>query len=172
MKLFHITTNLNHSGLFVPSIPFFRLKDEEATIKRVSTSFSIEGALTAMPRGGFLLQETLKENEGKLRILELDVVEAGIQINDLILPYALFQEGWVEDALITEEVWVLKSFQAQRMIDVQLLDWQEYEDDIYPEWMNKTGNIPVITKIENIQIKTIKETRLNEEKKIFQQNLC
>lgn len=173
MKLFHISTDLNHCGFFTPSFPLFHLEGEEATIKRVSTSFSMAGALTAMPRGGFLLRETLEKNDGLLRIFELDVFNTDLTPEDLVLPYTLTKKGWVADALVTEEVWVLKPFQAQRLLDVRVLDWKEYEDDLYPDWlMNKPKNIPVMTVIENINIQIIKETIIDEEKELIQQNVC
>lgn len=138
-------------------------------MKRVSTSFSLGGALTAMPKGGFLLGKTLKENNGLLRICELDAKSAGLVPEDFVLPYTLTEKGWVADALLTEEVWVLKPFQAQRLLDVRILDWKEYEDDLYPDWLpNKPKRIPVMTVIEKIKLQIVKETIIDEKKKLIQ----
>lgn len=169
MKLFHVTTDLNHSGLFIPTTPYFHLEGEETSTKRVSLSFSIRGALTAMPRGGYLLQETLQQNNQLLRVCELDIEKAGLRMQDLILPHALVKNGFVKDALITEEVWVLKTFQAQNVFDIRLQYWEEFDEEIYPDWFNyKKEPIPIMTVIDNIVFQIEKEKNKNEKKTVLQ----
>lgn len=163
LKLYHVTTDFTHSGFFKPAIPSIRLEGENSTMKRVSLSFSIEGCLTAMPKGGVHLEKTLEETNGYLRIIELDTIMAGLTADDLILPFYLYEKGWVMDALATEEVWVLKPFQAQKIFDVRVVDFEAFEEELIPDWVkHKPPSLPVLRKIENITLQKIKESIIYE----------
>lgn len=162
MKLYHVTTNLLHDGFFTPSIPFVRFEDENATIERVSTSFSIEGAISGMPKGGLLLRDTLTETNGMLRICELDTAGAGLGVKDLVMPYALQKEGLVADALITEEVWVLKPFTAQRIVDVRVLDWEEMDEElVLTNQKEQLKQYLSVVRIEDVNLQIVKEMSIN-----------
>lgn len=116
--------------VFVPRIPVYRAKDEDAVQKRVCVSTTIEGCVKAAPHFWYQAYEyvnadyydpythmekltTLLDHDGKvgylLKIYEFDLVE-----NELVQPKILKANEWVPDALKTNEHWITKSTKPSR----------------------------------------------------------
>lgn len=127
-------------------------------MKRVSLAYTLEGCLTAMPKGGERLEETLKETDGYLLVCELDTTKVPLSMRDIVLPFTLYVNNWVQDALLTEEVWITKPFTAQRLKLIQVTTFEETVEDCVPDWFSpKPKGCPVVTRIENVSYNTIKE---------------
>lgn len=159
MKVYHLTQNLTHRGIFIPAVPSIRLAHENDTIKRISTSLSLEGCLTAMPKGGDALKETIRETGGRFRLFAFNLDDMAMAPEAVIMPYMLVEKGLVPDALQTEEVWLTEPCMATEVTDIQIIDWSTYDDDLVPEWFsNGTDQPAVLTIIDHVTYKKIKET--------------
>lgn len=172
LLLYHVSSDLKHSGLFTPGIPSIRLENENTTINRVCMAFTIEGCLTGMPRGGERLKETLKETDGYLLVHTLDTAKAKMSISEMELPFSLYTKGLVLDALMTDEVWVKKPFRAHKKTLIRLNAYEETLEDSVPEWVSpKPAECPVITRIENITYEIVEENKQYENGKSKTKNV-
>lgn len=132
---YHISTDLNHSGLFEPRIPINRHQDaEDDTIERICISPSIEDCLTAIPNGGFRLADLNEEREGLFLVFKIDTEKLGISKYDIITAEELYQRDLVRDSAMTEEHWITTAFQVpqeDRFI-IKLTEWDEDVFDVIP----------------------------------------
>jgi len=105
MKLYYIEQTHSEEPLsvFKPRIPENRMSGENATTPRICLSSSLEGCLSATPWGGHNLPT--KGKSEIFRVYEFDTND--ILEGNLILPYDLFSQNLVPDALVTEEHWVI-----------------------------------------------------------------
>lgn len=107
-KLYHVTLDMEHNGVFSPRIPASRMKTEDATTKRICVADSIEGCLTASPFGAHYLSESLLETDDCIKVFVIDTEKLGLTSAEVISPDDLYQSGKVEDAYLTGEHWLLK----------------------------------------------------------------
>ena len=127
MILYHISTNLKHSGIFVPKIPESILNGENEDNQRVCVGDSIESCLISMPEGGFELEKTIFEKNDTLKVFKIDTDKLGIPIRDIITPDELVSERLVFDAQITNEHWILNTFKVpeEDIFYIKISSWQE-----------------------------------------------
>ena len=126
MKLYHITKDLNHNGLFYPRIPQCRAEVEDSTTPRICFSASIEGALTALPVPSGKSFSELNESFGcvwKVFEVEIDILPT----NALVTPKELYEQGKVLDAWLTEEYWITQELDLSKSAYYILID--EFEAD-------------------------------------------
>lgn len=131
MKLYHISTNLNHTGLFDPRVPEIRLDCEEGSIRRISFSTSVAGCFTAIPEGGSCLERTNMSRNGFYKLFVCDTETAGIPREAIIGSQALYEYGWVLDAEVSQEVWVTQPLQLDGHI-IHVTSWEEASFDYIP----------------------------------------
>lgn len=160
-KLYHVSLNLNHPGVFDLRVPESRMKDEDSVTPRICVSDSIEGCLTASAFGAHYLGESLMETDDLMKVFVIDTEKLGLTSSDVILPEELYQSGKVDDANLTNEHWILQSivvpeedqmvvkvtgfndsdwkpffsFKEQQVMDSLDIDWKDYEavEDAYYE---------------------------------------
>ena len=109
-KLYHVTLDIHHSGVFEARVPNSRMQSEDSTTARICVSDSIEGCLTSTPFGSHYLDENLIENSDLIKIFVIDTAKLGLLPSDIITPCELYEKGKVDDALLTNEHWILKNF--------------------------------------------------------------
>lgn len=132
---YHVSTDLNHNGVFTPRIPQTRHGDSEnETIPRVCVGETIEDCLTAIPNGGGNLEDFNDDIGGFFKIFKIDTEKLNIREKDIISNEFLFQEDLVRDADITNEYWILTDFKvdAKDSFLIKLLDWREEVIDVIP----------------------------------------
>ena len=132
---YHVSTELEHDGVFTPRIPDTRHKQQEdVTIGRVSVAPSIEDCFTAIPNGGGRLDELNIMQRGYYLVVKVDTEKLGIQKEDMIFSEELYKKDLVRDADFTNEVWITKPFkvEAEDMFLIQLKDWEENPVDVFP----------------------------------------
>lgn len=108
-KLYHVSLDITHSGVFDSRVPESRMQDEDSVTPRICVSDSIEGCLTASGFGAHYLGENLFENNDLLKVFIFDTEKLGLTSDDVIFPEELYQSGKVDDANLTNEHWVLTS---------------------------------------------------------------
>lgn len=108
MLLYHVTSDLNHNGVFIPRIPEnVEIYDEDETTPRICVSNSIEGCLTSMPNGGDDLSNLLEYCDNKLKVFVFDTNKLGINDENIINSKLLVDKYRVHDAILTGEHWLL-----------------------------------------------------------------
>jgi len=150
VKLYHISAHLENKEIFHPKIPNYRLKGENEIIKRISVSDSIEGCLTGMPNGGSSLGETLNQTNRLLKVFEFDLNEVNLAKGSVIPPHILFKNGWVIDALRTNEHWITQSIKPSNQYLIEVIRWEEYDEPVIPEYLDMKINDEVMTIIESV----------------------
>lgn len=151
MKLYHLTKDLTHNGMFYPRVPTNRAEIEDDVTPRICFSNSIEGALTAIPVPGSSFAE-LNESFGcvwKVFELDTDTIPSQSTIN----PKELYHDGKVLDAWLTGEHWVTQPIDLsqsayyimvnelevdeigieERDLELESLGWILHENDIFTE---------------------------------------
>lgn len=113
-KLYHVTLDMEHNGVFSPRVPESRMSTEDAITKRICVSDSIEGCLTASPFGAHYLSESLMETNDCVKIFVIDTEKLGLTSTDVVFPHDLYQSGKVEDACLTGEHWLLKEIEIPK----------------------------------------------------------
>lgn len=104
--LYHVSTDVGHTGVFVPRVPEYRMDDEDAVTPRICFSETLEGCLGAL--GGFY-------GRTNLRVFWLEV--------DMDDPDVLWSEDLVcsvPDALIHKECWVKRLVKLEDYADIRL----------------------------------------------------
>lgn len=131
----HVSTDLNHNGVFIPGIPIHRHRDAENTSEgRVCVAPDIAKCLTAIPNGGCRLDELNTHQRGIYLIFRIDTEKLGIPQSAIVTPEELYQRDFVRDADMTEEYWITTSFQVppEDQFIIKLTDWDEDVQDILP----------------------------------------
>jgi TusA-related sulfurtransferase len=132
---YHLSTDIQHNGEFIPRIPDCRHKTQEDSVTpRISVAPSIEDCLTAIPNGGSHLDELNIQLRGYYLIYKIDTEKLGISENDMILSDVLYERDLVRDAEITNEVWITTPFivpEEDRFL-IKLISWDEEARDVVP----------------------------------------
>lgn len=132
---YHVSTNLSHDGKFEPRVPSCRytaLEDDKTP--RICVGDSLEDCLTAMPGGSECIGELYRDTRGYFLLFKIDTEKLGISEEDIVPTETLYQKNIVPDADITNESWILKSFQVPKE-DTQLIKldyWDVLDMDILP----------------------------------------
>ncbi|WP_242306314.1 hypothetical protein [Bacillus cereus group sp. BfR-BA-01317] len=135
---YHVSTDLQHSGEFVPRIPSCRHQDKEDDVtKRICVSKTIDDCLSAIPSGGAHLEELNIEQRGYYKVFKIDTDKLGIEDSDIVSSDVLYQEDLVRDAEVTNEHWILKGFQVaeEDSYIIKLIAWEESAKDIIPDFI-------------------------------------
>lgn len=118
--LYHLSTNLSETiAIFDPRIPESenRMKGENNYIPRICVAKSIEDCLSAMPEGGYAMQSN--NDPQRIRVYEFD--ENLVEEDNLLTAVDLYFSGWVLDAWVTGEYWVVnQSLRPLRVYDIEL----------------------------------------------------
>lgn len=109
-KLYHVSLDLTHTGVFTPRIPESRMDSEDDVTPRICVADSIEGCLTASPFGAHYLSESLLATDDCVKIFVIDTEKLGLTSSDVIPPDFLYQSGQVDDAYLSGEHWILHGF--------------------------------------------------------------
>ena len=115
--LYHLSKDFSQViTVFIPRIPQReqRMEGENEDIPRICVAKSIEDCLSAMPGGGYALEGGEKPH--RIRVYEFD--ERTVNPNNLIPPSLLYFSGWVLDAWVTGEYWVIN----QNLVPVRCYD--------------------------------------------------
>lgn len=119
IKLFHVSVNKFHNGIFVPKIPegLEDGDDEEYYTPRICLSDSISGCLGSIPDGGRGLLGFLntKGVDRKLLVFEFEIEENDINLKG---PEWLFDK--VPDSLIHREYWYLGKLLPKNRYFIQI----------------------------------------------------
>lgn len=132
---YHVSTELQHDGVFIPRIPDIRHKQQEdASIERVSVAPTIEDCFTAIPNGGGRLDELNMMQRGYYLIVKVDTEKLGIQKKNIFESDELYEKDWVRDANFTNEVWITTPFKVEQedMFLIRLEEWKEKPEDVFP----------------------------------------
>ncbi|MDF9599157.1 hypothetical protein P7D15_01835 [Bacillus cereus] len=135
---YHVSTDLQHSGEFVPRIPSCRHQDKEDDVtNRICVSKTIDDCLSAIPNGGAHLEELNIEQRGYYKVFKIDTEKLGIEDSAIVSSDVLYQEDLVRDAEVTNEHWILKGFQVAKEDSyiIKLIAWEESSKDIVPEFI-------------------------------------
>lgn len=132
---YHVSTNVQHNGEFVPRIPDCRHQDQEDSVTpRISVAPSIADCLTAIPNGGGRLDEWNMQLRGYYLIYQIDTEKLGISEKDIVSSDVLYEKDLVRDAEITNEVWITTPFivPEEDRFFIKLISWDETAHDIVP----------------------------------------
>lgn len=144
MKLYHVSTDIHHDGVFQPRIPSetIRMKGEESETPRICVALTLEGCFSAIPSGGSRLDILNESQKGYYKVFEIDTEKLGISEDDILNSDFLYESGKVEDAYITDEYWITKEFSVPPEDGYVMLlqDWEEDVDDLIPYHVMKTGD--------------------------------
>ena len=114
MKLYHVTTwDKKYQKVLYPRIPAESLAAEDTQIERISFSSSIKGCIFGIG------QIDKFHNGDKIRIYEIKVE---LEDKALYTPQKLYYEGLVNNALLSNEFWYLKSIQPYRYYEYEVND--------------------------------------------------
>jgi hypothetical protein len=106
MLLYHVRFDLYNTGRkFEPRVPRTGMVGEDKQTPRISTSSSLEGALSGCPSGAARLHNSKMIQAGLLRVFVIDTEKLGI--TKILEPSELLDKG-VWDAEITQEYWILE----------------------------------------------------------------
>lgn len=133
--LYHVSTDLKHSGYFEPRIPSCRHQDaENDNIERVCVAPTIEDCLTAIPNGGMNLDWLNMKTRGYYLVFRIDTDKLGISPKNIISADELFKKDLVRDAEITNEYWILEPFTVPKedSFIINLTFWDEEAHDVIP----------------------------------------
>lgn len=89
---------------FVPRVPESRMEGEDGKIPRICLSKTIEGCINAAPWG--YSQISYRHPHEVFRLYSFD--ETKIPVNNILDTRAIYNCGYVDDAIFTKEIWVLK----------------------------------------------------------------
>lgn len=148
MILYHISLNLeNEVEKFIPRLPSAVYEGEDSTTRRISVSSSIEGALTSVPFGGRRLEVTqceLADSHGDDEVLFIRVFEFDsekIKEENLFSPNKLWLEGFVPDAEVCEEYWIVNQEVAPvKTYIAEITSYHETVQDVFDPIV-ETGRI-------------------------------
>ena len=88
---------------FVPKIPECRMDGENDNIPRICLAKTVEGCLNAAPWGRLQLED--RNPYEIFRLYSFD--EAKIPTNNILDTRAIYNCGYVDDAIYTKEVWIV-----------------------------------------------------------------
>lgn len=132
-KLYHVSLDLAHSGVFAPRVPESRMESEDAVTARICVADSVDGCLTASPFGAHYLSESLLETDDCVKIFVIDTEKLGLTSSDVLFPGDLYQSGQVDDAYLSGEHWILTGFTVPpedqlivRITEVDDTDWKPF----------------------------------------------
>lgn len=144
MKLYHLSTDIHHDGVFEPRIPSkdVRMKEEESETPRICVALTLEGCFSAIPSGGSRLDSLNESQKGYYKVFEIDTEKLGISDSDILNSDFLYESGKVEDAYITDEHWITTGFAvpAEDSYVILLQDWEEEVHDLIPYHVMKAGD--------------------------------
>lgn len=135
MKLYHVSLDLLHDGVFIPRIPKNRIPNEDSTYKRVCFSDSLEGCLAALPMGTTLEEEIIEDQNGVVRVFEIDTEDFGSTL--ILTPNQLQFKKLVPDAVVNGEYWIRTTFKAKRtyLIQIQRIKMRKVKEVV--SWGNE-----------------------------------
>lgn len=144
MKLYHLSTDIHHNGVFEPRIPSkdVRMKGEESETPRICVALTLEGCFSAIPSGGSRLDSLNESQKGYYKVFEIDTEKLGISDSDILNSDFLYESGKVEDAYITDEHWITTGFAVptEDSYVILLQDWEEEVHDLIPYHVMKAGD--------------------------------
>lgn len=132
---YHVSTKLNHNGIFEPRVPQSRHKQaEDDRTPRVSVAPTIESCLTAIPGGGIELEELNIQLRGYYLVFRIDTDKLGIQEKFIVDADTLYENDWVRDADATNEHWITVPFTVpeEDIFAIKVIAWDESSVDIVP----------------------------------------
>lgn len=131
---YHVSTNLNHSGVFTPRIPTMIGKLENDTIGRVCVAPSIEDCLSSLPCGGRFLSTLSYDRRGYYLAIKIDTDKLNIKDKDIISSEKLYKKGYVEDANLMNEFWITTKFVVPKedMFIINIFNWSEELCNVIP----------------------------------------
>lgn len=135
MIFYHISTNLQHIGVFKPRIPEYRHQEAEDDITpRISVCETISECFTAIPNGGSRLEDLNMENRCCYLVFIIDTEKLSIPSECIITPQELYQKDLVRDANITNEHWITCPFTISESDSyiINVTQWDEESEDIVP----------------------------------------
>lgn len=174
MKLYHLSTDIQHDGIFEPRIPSnaVRMKGEDSDTPRVCVGLTLEGCFSAIPGGGSRLDILNESQKGYYKVFEIDTEKLGISDESILTSDFLYQSGKVEDAYITDEHWITTGFTVpeEDAYVILLKNWdedvndliphhimeasesEEYDGDYFQAYYNimETDHIPCINTVQNL----------------------
>lgn len=141
-KLYHISTDLSHTGHFTPRVPTIRYHVEDQSVPRVAVATSIAKCLSSLPGGGVNLEELLDDTFGFVNVFEIDTDDLAITPARIITPETLFANGIVGDAQHTLEHWLLDEITVPlaKQYLVHINNWDEQNIDVIPKWIQDIGD--------------------------------
>lgn len=117
---YHVSKDLSQViSVFEPRIPRSenRMDGENDSIPRICLAKSLEDCLSAMPEGGYALEDS--EEPHYIRLYLFD--EEQIQPENIMSSTELYFSGYVQDAWVTGEYWVVEqSLVPTRILDIQI----------------------------------------------------
>jgi hypothetical protein len=134
MTIFYHLSYLGHEGTFTPRVPANRIKGiEEETILRVCVSTTIEGCLSALPRGKMTFAQANMERRGYYQVFKIDTEKLGIRDDFIIHSNTLYQNDWVRDAESTGECWITTPFTVsiEDTFFMKLNSWKEERNNVF-----------------------------------------
>ena len=171
----HVSLEVGDSNSFYPRVPESRSPKEDSFTKRVCVARNLEGALTAIPGGSACLGSSLADHSNVLKVYGINCEKLGITSADIISDSTLYEKGMVDDAYLTEEYWITKSFivpdedvyfitigywdeveSDQVLSAVRHLADEKYRGDLFEAWDELYGGkMPSIQVIENVYFSLI-----------------
>ncbi|MFY0516374.1 hypothetical protein ACOMCU_00895 [Lysinibacillus sp. UGB7] len=138
----HISLEVGGSNSFYPRVPEYRSSQEDSFTKRVCVARDLEGALTAIPGGSSGLGVYLADNSNVLKVCGISCEKLGITPADIILDTTLYEKDMVEDANLTKECWITKSFVVpdEDIYHITIGYWNEAEFDLVPAVVRHLAN--------------------------------
>lgn len=124
--LYHVAMDLEtEEKEFVPRIPKYRCKDEDATIPRVCVCPTLEGAIGAFPYKSYYVNEYMRRrNENYLVYHKIPTTNLEYKTNEEI-------KELVPDSHITKEYWILNNFKSKpNIIKVKKIKLSNYNKHI------------------------------------------
>jgi len=116
--LFHVSNNTSEIiEVFTPRVPMrnSRMEGENNFIPRICMAKTIEDCLSAIPEGGYKLEDVA----GVFRVYVFDQKE--IVKENILSPVDLFFSSWVLDAWVTGEHWVVEeSIKPKQAFDIEI----------------------------------------------------